>query len=166
MSRPEADSDRGAEDLLGLDRRVVPYWAVITFLQAAAFLIALQVTERFIGQWLPVDLLSWAVIGFGVGLVLVYPSLRYRSWRVQLQQDALNVRRGIWLQTTSIVPYHRIQHVDTRRDLLERWLGIARVVVFTAGIRGAELVIPGVESNQAAALRDHLAELGGAGEGV
>ena len=68
--------------------------------------------------------------------------------------------------TTSVIPHRRIQHVDTRRDLLERWLGLARVVVYTAGIRGAQVTIPGLPADEAEALRDQLAELGGADEGI
>jgi membrane protein YdbS with pleckstrin-like domain len=162
-----ADREIAAEsDLRGLDRRVVPYWGIMLLAQTAALLVALWVLERFLLRWLPIDLVVWAVLVSGIALAIMYPPAQYRSWGFQLRDGALYVRRGVWARTTSVIPHHRIQHVDTRRDPLERWLGIARVVVFTAGIRGAELAIPGIAADEAEALRDRLAELGGAGEGV
>ncbi|NIQ53994.1 MAG: PH domain-containing protein, partial [Gammaproteobacteria bacterium] len=56
----------------------------------------------------------------------------------------------------SVVPHTRIQHVDVRRGPLDRWLGLARVVVFTAGSRGAMVEVPGLDAGDAEALRDRL----------
>ncbi len=69
-------------------------------------------------------------------------------------------------RTTSIVPHARIQHVDTRHGPIDRWLGLAGVVVFTAGNRGAILTIPALEAEEAEEIRDRLAAQSGVGDAV
>lgn len=88
--------------------------------------------------------------------------LRYATWRFTIDASELRIRRGVLVRTTSVVPFARIQHVDTRQDVLERWLGLARIVVYTAGIRGAEITVPGLAVGDAEALRDRLAVVAGA----
>jgi membrane protein YdbS with pleckstrin-like domain len=121
--------------------------------------------DRWLG-WLAVAPLSVLIPVIGLGLAIVWPPLQYQSWGFRLGEADLYVRRGVLSRTTSVIPHRRIQHVDTRRDLLERWLGLARLVVYTAGIRGAEITIPGIAAEEAETLRDYLAERGGMDEGV
>ncbi len=64
------------------------------------------------------------------------------------------------------MPHARIQHVDTRHGPIDRWLGLASLVVFTAGTRGAILAIPALEAAEAEDLRDRLAALSGSGDAV
>ena len=100
-------------------------------------------------------------VGGGVGLVLflvgaVYALLRYRAWRFELQDDALYLERGVVTEIRTVLPYVRVQHVDTQRNPVERALGLSRVVVYTAGSRGADVAIPGLTADRATALREDL----------
>ena len=107
----------------------------------------------------------WVVIGIlGFGAAWVRAPLRYDVWRFGVQAGDLRVRRGVFVRTTSVIPLARIQHVDTRQDVLERWLGLARIVVYTAGIRGAEISVPGLAAAEAEAIRDRLAAIAGAAD--
>ena len=57
--------------------------------------------------------------------------------------------------TRTLVPMLRVQHVDTRRGLLEQWLGLATVVFHTAA--GANK-IPAL-GRRGRRVRDRIAEL-------
>lgn len=149
-----------------LDARVVWSWRIRLLTGTVGLWIASMVLEGRLGRWVPEGVIPLAVAALGLALTLVWPPAQYRVWRYGLRAGDLYIRRGVVSRTTSLIPYRRIQHVDTRRDPIERWLGLARVVVFTAGIRGAEMTIPGIALEEAEALRDRLAELGGTGEGV
>lgn len=149
----------------GLDRRVVWVWRLRLLVEAAGLAVALWVFNRFMGGLFPPVLLAVVAV-LGLALTAIWPSARYRAWGFQVREDDLFVRRGVLSRTTSVVPHARIQHVDTRSDLLERWLGLARVIVYTAGIRGTELIIPGLAAKEAEELRDRLAALGGVGDAV
>jgi membrane protein YdbS with pleckstrin-like domain len=91
------------------------------------------------------------------GLVLLL--LRYRLWVYQVRADALYLERGVLRHVRTVVPYVRIQHVDTSRGPVERALGLSTLVVYTAGSRGADVSIPGLTPEEASALQQQVKEL-------
>jgi len=84
---------------------------------------------------------------------------RFERWRYEVQADALYLERGVVTEIETAVPFVRVQHVDTQRGPIARLLGIASVVVYTAGSRGADVTIPGLTPDRADALRNRLREL-------
>ena len=84
---------------------------------------------------------------------------RFERWRYELQADALYLERGVVTEIETAVPFVRVQHVDTQRDPIARLLGIASVVVYTAGSRGADVTVPGLTPDRAETLRNRLREL-------
>ena len=113
--------------------------------------------------WLDWGQLSYALVPFGLVAIvtLLHAHLRYRIWRFELQDDALFLHRGVLTRVRTVVPYVRVQHVDTQRNPVERVLGLSRVVVYTAGSRGADVAIPGLRPDRADALQERLRTLAG-----
>lgn len=89
----------------------------------------------------------------------VWVVLRYQAWVYQLRADALYMERGVATHVRSLVPYVRIQHVDTSRGPLERALGLSTLVVYTAGSRGADVSVPGLTPEEASELQQRLKKL-------
>jgi membrane protein YdbS with pleckstrin-like domain len=98
---------------------------------------------------------------FAVSLLfgLVYTVLKYRRWGYEVQEDALALERGVFTVVDSSVPYVRVQHVDTQRGPIERVVGLSSVVVYTAGNRGADVSVPGLDPERANDLHDRLRRL-------
>jgi len=92
-------------------------------------------------------------------LALVWVHLRHRVWVYRVREDSLYLRRGVVTQVDSVVPYVRIQHVDTQRGPMERALGLSTLVVYTAGSRGADVSIPGLQTDEAQDLQQRVKEL-------
>jgi membrane protein YdbS with pleckstrin-like domain len=97
----------------------------------------------------------------GLGLVLA----RYRVWIYQIRRDALYLERGVFQHVRTLVPFVRIQHVDTSRGPLERALGLSTLVVYTAGSRGADVSVPGLTPEEARDLQQRVKELAIQAEG-
>lgn len=109
-------------------------------------------------------------VGPAVGLVLlalglVWVEARYRVWAFEVREDALYLERGVLTHVRTVAPYVRIQHVDTQRGPVERALGLSTLVVYTAGSRGADVSIPGLEPAEARQLQARLKELAVDAEG-
>jgi membrane protein YdbS with pleckstrin-like domain len=94
-----------------------------------------------------------------IGLSLLWPGLRYRFWRWQVEADRVLIVKGVLWRSRSLIPRVRIQHVDTRSSPLQRWLGLNSLVIYTAGTRGADAEIPGLAADEAERLREELARL-------
>jgi hypothetical protein len=84
---------------------------------------------------------------------------RYRSWGYAEREEDLLVRRGVMFARLSVVPYGRMQFIDVTAGPLERAFGLATVRLHTAAA-STDARIPGLEREEAARLRDSLAELG------
>jgi membrane protein YdbS with pleckstrin-like domain len=106
-----------------------------------------------------------AVVGLFVALGIVWVLFRYRAWIYQVREDSLYLERGVVTHVRTIVPYVRIQHVDTSRGPLERALGLSTLVVYTAGSRGADVSVPGLKPGEARDLQQRLKELAIEAEG-
>jgi membrane protein YdbS with pleckstrin-like domain len=147
--------------------RLHPRVRVVWAGQAAIVAVALAGVTVAVDR-LAVDLPVWVppavlvvVLGFGVGLALA----RYRVWRYEVRDDALYLERGVFTRVRTVVPFVRIQHVDSSRSPLERLAGLASTVVYTAGSRGADVTVPGLTPGGADDLRERLKRLAIRAEG-
>jgi hypothetical protein len=140
-----------------LDARVRTAWAIgalITgiLLGGVAFGLSLAYAPGVV--WVG------GVLTGGVALLgLVFSVLRYRRWGYEVQDDAVFIQRGVITHVRTVVPFVRVQHVDTQRGPVERALGLASVVVYTAGSRQADVTIPGLTPERADALQERLREM-------
>lgn len=98
-------------------------------------------------------------------LLLIHTVLRFRIWRFEIREDELYLERGVITRVKTVVPYVRIQHVDSRRGPFERLLTLATTVVYTAGSRGADVMIPGLPPKRSEDLQDDLKQLAIESEG-
>lgn len=139
-----------------LEPRTAVVWVARAIMFAAAVGLALVVAGRF----LPVPALAGPAIGAALAVLGgVHAILRHRRFRFELREDALYLDRGVLVHVSTVVPYVRVQHVDTRRGPIERATGLASTVVYTAGSRGADVSVPGLSPTRANELRDRLREL-------
>jgi membrane protein YdbS with pleckstrin-like domain len=84
---------------------------------------------------------------------------RFRAWAYQERDEDLVVSRGVMFRRQSVVPYGRMQFVDVTAGPVERLFKLATVKLHTAAA-ASDARIPGLERQEAARLRDRLAELG------
>jgi uncharacterized protein len=121
---------------------------------AVALIAGLVVQSTAGGTW---ALLGWAaVLLVAVVAIVLVPELRWRRWRWEVREQEIDIRRGTIAITRTLVPMLRVQHVDTKRDLLQQGLGLATVVFHTAA--GAN-EIPALTVDEAAQVRDRIAVL-------
>ncbi len=84
---------------------------------------------------------------------------RVRSWGYAEREDDLLVRRGVLFARLSVIPYGRMQFIDVTAGPVERAFGLATVRMHTAAA-ASDARIPGLATDEAARVRDRLAELG------
>ena len=91
--------------------------------------------------------------GFFVALIVLY--FRYQSMRYRIDQEGLSMSWGVLFRREIHLTYARIQDIHLNSNLIERWLGLARIEIQTAsGSSKAEMTIEGVAGYEA--LRDYL----------
>ncbi len=95
--------------------------------------------------------------------VFVIPPLEWRRWRYEVSEREIDLQRGVFVMTRTLVPMSRVQHVDTQQGPLLRYYGLSAVTITTAG-GGHE--IPGLSEDVAADVRDRIAALAGVADDV
>ncbi len=90
------------------------------------------------------------------GLIHGWLYARRIGWAVR--EHDLIYRTGVIWRRTIILPFTRIQHVETLSGPIERWLRLMRVKCFTAGGMTADLTLYGLSADQARQVRQFLLE--------
>ncbi|HYI24772.1 MAG TPA: PH domain-containing protein, partial [Thermomicrobiales bacterium] len=144
-----------------LDPRARTMWYVSEGLEMAVWTVVVVAIAVALTRFTDVST-TWTWVVAAVILIgslidtIVSPGLRYRSWRYEIRADEVDLQHGVIVKTRQLVPMSRIQHVDTRRGVLQRRFGLASVVFYTAA--GA-MEIPALSLPMAAEVRNRIAEL-------
>ncbi len=88
--------------------------------------------------------------------ILILPAyFRYQTMRYKFTDEGISMSWGILFRREIIINYARIQDIHLRSNLVERWLGLAKILVQTAsGSSSAELTLEGLKEFEA--VRDFL----------
>jgi membrane protein YdbS with pleckstrin-like domain len=89
-------------------------------------------------------------------IVFVSPGRHYRAWAYVMDEEDLRIRRGVWIETHTLVPLDRVQHIDVSQGPIERGFGVCRLVVHTAGTQYSRVVLPGLSRPDAERMRDSI----------
>lgn len=128
---------------------------------ACLVVIATAVIRALTGGTSPLPVAALVLVGVLLaGLVLDrFLQRRVRAWAYCERAEDLLVRRGVMVSRLSVVPYGRMQFIDVVSGPVERLFGLATVRMHTAAA-ASDARIPGLSTESAATLRDHLAALG------
>lgn len=119
---------------------------------AATFVLLRVAAMPLLVAVLPVVVVL-ALIVLSVG---VMPGLRWRRWRYEIRPEEVDLQRGVYWVSRTLVPLARIQHVDTKQGPLQRRFGLSTVIFYTAA---GPNQIPELSTPIAADVRDRISEL-------
>lgn len=157
------DAYPGGGEPRRLDSRVLPVWWLAALVRAAVVTVAAVFVDGAVlaemeERPLPPNALWVGAAAVALVVAAARPPLRYRSWRYALREHDLWIRRGILWVTVSVIPYRRLQFVDTDQGPLLRAFGLAELIVHTAA-PGTSGRIPGLDADEAEGIRERLATL-------
>jgi membrane protein YdbS with pleckstrin-like domain len=130
------------------------HYAIAALLLLAAVVVGDVMLAR--PRWLPTGAASGAGALLLLIATLLLPGRRYRAWGYHEGEDELVVKHGLMIRKRTIVPFGRVQHIDVAQGPIQRMLGLATLVLNTAGTRGAAVKLPGLLHAQAETMRDHI----------
>ena len=117
-----------------------------------AAILALERPDRALWTYYLLKLLVIPPL-FPIFILPVY--FRYHTMRYRFTAEGISMKWGILFRREIILNYARIQDIHLQSNLIERWLGLARILVQTAsGTASAEMTIEGLKQYEA--VRDFL----------
>lgn len=92
----------------------------------------------------------WTYVLTAPVFFLVWPFLNWsrKSTRYRITDRTVDVERGIFSKVIDTLQLWRVRDLEYRQTLLERMLGIARILVYTTDKTDPELVIAGLPASR------------------
>ncbi len=150
---PADDWQRQDPRKIDLDRTVG--W-ITTVVVAIGLAIGLTVTSSW--QALPfMFLIVWLPVTVAVALLSYFwPAREYRCTRYRIDDEVVEIERGVWWRSSITVPRPRVQHLDVSQGPVQRHYGLGVLSIYTAGTEHSVVALPGLAHDVALALRDRL----------
>ncbi|RVQ69537.1 hypothetical protein EKN06_05050 [Croceicoccus ponticola] len=142
------------DDLSRLDRRHATVLQIETAIGIAPLIVGAIVAELVLG-W-PTGIVIGPIAVVALALILSLPMRRYRRKGYATTGDRLRYVQGWIRHSDTVVPFGRVQHIDVKQGLIERWFGLATLVVHTAGMHNASVAVPGLSRQTAVDIREAI----------
>lgn len=91
------------------------------------------------------------------GLVLFTKFSFHKKGYAFREHDAI-YKSGLISETTTIIPFNRVQHVALHQGFISRKLGLASIELFTAGGSSSDLEIPGLLLSDAQLIKNLVSQ--------
>lgn len=94
-----------------------------------------------------------------IAFPIVFPPLaiRFKTMRYRFDDTGVSMSWGFFFRKEIHLTYRRLQDIHVTRNLVERWMGLAKIAIQTAsGTSGATMKIEGIREPEP--LRDFLYE--------
>ena len=106
--------------------------------------------------WFGVGASGAALVVFSFVMAFYWPAVAHRhaSWR--LDEEGLEIRRGVLWRHQITIPLGRVQHADVSQGPLQRTLELGTLTIHTAGTQNASVALEGLSHSVAISLRDQI----------
>ena len=64
--------------------------------------------------------------------LIVYPIIEYAQWEYLITDDRIEIKKGIFWKSHTVLPISRIQHVCARQGPVQRIFGLGTIEIMTA----------------------------------
>ena len=110
---------------------------------AEATVLALEKPHKDLWTYYLISSLGYLLL-FPIAALILW--FKFRTLRYNFTAEGISMSWGILFRRETIINYARIQDIHLRSNLIERWLGLGRILVQTAsGSSGAEMTIEGIK---------------------
>ncbi len=143
---------------------VDPNFLLVSLIGRAIFALVVLVIAGAVSVIFGDDLNRWIVAGIAGGLLLLaiistaLKVVEVRNIAYQVREHDLSYRAGVLVRRVQTVPFVRVQHARMRQGPIQRIFGIAVLNISSAG---PDMVIAGLNSDDAARLRALVVERAG-----
>lgn len=103
----------------------------------------------------PVSIPALIIVVLLIGW-LPWTRLSWKAWGWRLDDATFQTRSGVYSKVWKGVPRDRVQFVEVAAGPLQRWAGLATLVVRTAGVRTPAVTVEDLRTEVAEGLREEL----------
>ncbi len=146
-------------ELRPIDENAIQVWRMNGFFWLPIYLIPVYIV---VFNWWNIENPIWMMaLAFALvaGSLFLFawwlPALRWKYWKYMLDQNYILIKYGIFFKREVVIPFSRVQLVDTSHGPIMRSYGLMNLSISTAG---GDHSIPALPDGEAERLRNHIAE--------
>ena len=139
-----------------IDSKAVKAWRISGSLYTLPFIIAFIPLYIFVEDIAAVPFIELYAAGFVfMFLLLVFPlaKIRWQRWHYEINEQEIDLLRGIIVKKRTLIPMNRIQHVDNKQGPIYKTFGLSSVSVSTAATTHE---IPALDDTTAEQVRHNI----------
>lgn len=149
------------EDFRAVDPRNIQAEMIVTIITVTVVTAAILIGFGFLWFSFGFAWQTWLGVAAGLTLILLmytgaflWPKIEHRRTQYRIDQEGLEIRRGVLWRHQITIPLGRVQHADVSQGPIQRIFGIGTLTVHTAGTQNASIALEGLEHELAVAIRD------------
>jgi putative membrane protein len=96
----------------------------------------------------------YLILAFILLLLLVRAYLIYKNFLFKIENEHFILKEGILNKTNTSIPFHRIQNINFKQNLIQQIIGVYEVSIETAGSKDTEIAIKALPLFKAEALKE------------
>lgn len=104
--------------------------------------------------------LNYILLGLGLILFifLVRAYLIYKNFQFKIENDHFILKQGILKKTNTAIPFHRIQNINFKQNIVQQIIGVFEVSLETAGSSNTEISIKALSLKNAKNLKEIISK--------
>ncbi len=92
-------------------------------------------------------------------LLLLYYYIGFTKRKYAIRQKDISYKSGVFIKSTTTVPFNRIQHIEIDEGFFSRFFKLASINIYTAGAEGKDLEIRGVSKENAFRIKEFITSI-------
>ena len=96
---------------------------------------------------------------FFIIMFMIWPLISYPKKMFALRDHDILYKFGVIWKSFKAIPFNRLQHIEITRSPVDRFLGLATLVFYTAGGSMGDLRINGLTHHHAEEIREHILQI-------
>ena len=106
--------------------------------------------------WLSLLATAFTFVVFLFAMAWRWPRISYRHTSWKLDEEGLEIHKGVFWKHQITVPLGRVQHADVSQGPIQRSFGLGTLIIHTAGTQNSSVVLSGLNQTTAIELRDQI----------
>jgi len=103
-------------------------------------------------------LISGIILPLFIVISFIFAKLSFTKKGYAFRTHDAIYKEGLISETTTIIPFNRVQHVALHQGFIARKLGLASIELFTAGGSSSDLEIPGLVLEEAQQIKNMISQ--------
>ncbi len=122
-----------------VDKKAKAKWRFSRTLGLIFGILPLSVVIMLICFWLSGTAITvgWCIVAaiavIQLLTIFIYPPIEYIQWQYLIAPDRIEIKKGIFFRTHTVIPISRIQHISVTQGVLQRPFKLSTVSIHTAG---------------------------------